>query len=85
MLYEVITAAVEGAYDLVVANIIHDVLVMMQNDLVRLVGTGGQMVLSGLLQGEQVDNIVKVFTAGGDVITSYSIHYTKLYECPEQS
>jgi len=60
-------AAVEGAYDLVVANIIHDVLVMMKNDLVRLVGKGGQMVLSGLLQGEQVDNIVKVFTAGGEL------------------
>lgn len=56
-------AAVDGAYDLVVANIIHDVLIMLKDDLIRLTGKGGQMVLSGLLQGEQVDNIIRVFTA----------------------
>ncbi len=60
-------ASVEGPFDIVVANIIHDVLVMMKNDLIRLTGKSGQMVLSGLLQGEQIDNIIKEFTEGKEL------------------
>ena len=28
-----------------------------------------------------IDRVRRAVTAGSDVITSYSIHYTKLYEC----
>lgn len=60
-------ADTKGPYSLVVANIIHDVLIMMKDDLIRLTGENGQIVLSGLLQGEQVENIINVFTAKGEL------------------
>ena len=53
------------AYSLVVANIIHDTLVEMAGTLDRLVEPGGALVLSGILQGEQTENIVRSFSALG--------------------
>lgn len=56
---------VDGQYELVVANIIHDVLQLLRADLVRVTAPQGQLVLSGLLAGEQVDSIVNSFTEDG--------------------
>lgn len=52
-------------FEIVVANIVHDVLISMADDLVRLTSTGGMLILSGVLAGEQTGNITKVFTAKG--------------------
>ena len=60
--------AIEGGYDLVVANIIHDVLQILREDLISRVKPGGQLILSGLLKGEQVESIVQKFTDLGLLI-----------------
>ena len=59
--------AVTGQYEIVVSNIVHDVLIAMSGDLTRLTVAGGTLILSGILAGEQVENIVKVFTGLGFV------------------
>lgn len=51
--------------DIVVANIVHDVLITMADDLVRLTKEGGHLILSGLLAGEQLENISRVFSEKG--------------------
>jgi ribosomal protein L11 methyltransferase len=52
-------------YDIVVANIVHDVLISMADELTRLTAESGKLILSGVLAGEQVANIIAVFTAKG--------------------
>ena len=59
----------EGKYALVVANIIHDVLLVMAPDLTRLTESGGTLVLSGILAGEQADNIIRVYGEAGFSLT----------------
>jgi ribosomal protein L11 methyltransferase len=49
----------------VVANIVHDVLISMADDLTRLTASGGTLILSGILAGEQAAHIREVFTAKG--------------------
>lgn len=56
---------VEGDYDLVIANIIHDVLLTMTSDFARLLEKGGDLVLSGLLHGEQEEHIVQTLEGLG--------------------
>jgi ribosomal protein L11 methyltransferase len=52
-------------FDLVVANIVHDVLVEMADGLVGATATGGALILSGILAGDQVKSIVSVFEDRG--------------------
>ncbi len=54
-----------GPYDIVVANIVHDVLISMADELAKVIAAGGTLILSGILAGEQVANIKAVFTAKG--------------------
>lgn len=58
-------SSLEGPYDIVVANIVHDVLIDMADDLTRSTADGGMLILSGILAGAQVENIINVFTAKG--------------------
>ncbi|GAB6193675.1 50S ribosomal protein L11 methyltransferase [Desulfocastanea catecholica] len=58
-------ASLAEPYGIVVANIVHDVLVGMADDLIRMLAGGGSLILSGILAGEQVANITNVFTAKG--------------------
>lgn len=60
-------ANIEGQYSLVVANIIHDVLQLLREDLTKNIAAGGELVLSGLLAEGQVDSIISTFT-NGDVL-----------------
>ena len=53
------------SYSLVIANIVHDVLLELAPDIGRLTANGGQLILSGLLAGQQVTNITSCFTALG--------------------
>jgi ribosomal protein L11 methyltransferase len=54
-----------GQFSLVVANIIHDTLLEIAETLSSLTETGGALVLSGILQGQQTDNIVRCFAEKG--------------------
>lgn len=56
---------IQPGYDLVVANIIHDVLISMSGDLNRLLVTHGDLVLSGILHGEQEENIIRHYEGIG--------------------
>ncbi len=58
-------ASLPGVYSLVVANIIHDTLLDMAPVLSGLTEPAGAMVLSGILQGPQTDNIVRCFEQRG--------------------
>lgn len=61
-------ADINGEYTLVVANIIHDVLQLLRQDLIKNIATGGELVLSGLLAGEQVESIILTFTEGNILV-----------------
>jgi len=58
-------ASLTAPFSLVIANIVHDVLLELAPDLGRLTAKGGQLILSGLLAGQQVTNILSCFTALG--------------------
>ena len=51
---------IKSIFDLVVANIVHDVLLELSVDLTRVAG-GGSLLLSGLIDGSQSDNIISCF------------------------
>ncbi len=52
---------ITGSYDLICANIVHDVLVEMAPALARLLAPGGRLVLAGILRGGQEQNIIEVY------------------------
>jgi len=54
-------AELSTTFQVVVANIVHDVLLELADDLVRVAQPGGTLVLSGLIEGEQSTNIARVF------------------------
>lgn len=58
-------AELSAAYQVVVANIVHDVLLALSDDLVRVLQPGGTLLLSGLIEGEQSANITRVFAEKG--------------------
>lgn len=58
-------AQVSGSFDLICANIIHDVLADMAPALARLLADNGSIVLAGILRGEQEENIVRVYNGLG--------------------
>ncbi|NNK56215.1 MAG: 50S ribosomal protein L11 methyltransferase [Desulfofustis sp.] len=55
---------IESTFDLVVANIVHDVLLELSKDLGR-VASGGSLLLSGLMDGNQSENIIHCFVDKG--------------------
>ena len=57
--------SLSGDYSLVVANIIHDTLVALAPILDRLTRPAGALVLSGILQGTQTENIIQCFQNRG--------------------
>lgn len=56
---------VQGHFNLILANIVHDVLCEMAPDLHRLLQPKGLVILSGVLRGKQVQNLEKVFAEHG--------------------
>jgi ribosomal protein L11 methyltransferase len=54
-------ADIRGSFDLVCANIVHDVLVDMAPAIARLLSPGGRLVLAGILRGTQEENIIDVY------------------------
>ena len=56
---------IDARFNLIVANIIHDVLITMAGDFNRLLKKNGNLVLSGILHGEQEENIRRLFEKNG--------------------
>jgi ribosomal protein L11 methyltransferase len=54
-----------GGFDLVVANITHDILAELAESLAGLVIPHGFLVLSGILQGSQYESLRQTYTATG--------------------
>ncbi|MGL1932346.1 MAG: 50S ribosomal protein L11 methyltransferase [Desulfotalea sp.] len=50
-----------GSYDIVVANIIHDVLADLSASITKRTVAGGYLILSGVLAGEQAKSITAIF------------------------
>lgn len=56
---------VQGPFNLILANIVHDVLCEMAPEFKRLLPNKGLVILSGILRGEQEHNLEKVFADNG--------------------
>ncbi len=56
-------ADIADSYDLVIANITADILTLLCSELVKRMARGGHLILAGILQGEQADNVVRCFQA----------------------
>ena len=54
-------ADIKGSFDLISANIVHDVLVDMAPAIVRLLSPGGWLVLAGILRGTQEESIIDIY------------------------
>lgn len=62
---------VQGSFPLILANIVHDVLVEMAPQFRKLLAPGGRVILAGILQGKQEENIIRVYgELGLDLQTS---------------
>ena len=59
---------ISGVFDLVCANIVHDVLVAMAPVLTKLTAPGGDLILAGILGGEQESHIIHVYERLGCVL-----------------
>ena len=62
-LFEIYTGSVtntDKTYDIVVANIIADVIIVLKNDLIKSLNKGGVLILSGILE-KYFDKIKKEF------------------------
>ena len=75
---------IDEHFDLIVANIIHDVLLTMASEFHSLLVQGGNLILSGILHGEQETNIIQVFTDCGFTFAEKkqqeewaALHFTK--------
>jgi ribosomal protein L11 methyltransferase len=56
---------ITGCYDLIVANIVHDVLREMAPDLFRLLASGGRLIVAGILRNEQEKSIINTYSGLG--------------------
>lgn len=59
-----------GPFDLIVANITHDVLAALALQIAGFLGLGGHLVLAGILKGEQEESIKNIYGKLGLVLTS---------------
>lgn len=62
--------ALTSPYDLVLANITHDVLIAMASTLNRLLSSGGRLILSGILREKQQQTITTAYNDQGLVLFS---------------
>lgn len=56
---------IEDTFGFVAANIVHDVLLELADDLARVTGAEGYLLLSGLIDGEQSENMERCFGERG--------------------
>jgi ribosomal protein L11 methyltransferase len=58
-------AAVPGSFDLITANMFHNILVELSTRLVRRLRVPGTLLCSGILEGGQEENLRQVFEGLG--------------------
>lgn len=58
-------AQISGTFDILCANIVHDVLTAMASDFKRLLTNGGQLILAGILKGEQEKSMLRTMEEQG--------------------
>jgi len=56
---------IQEEFDIIVANIIHDILAEMRSNFWELLAAGGELVVSGILHGEQEENVIRLYTDCG--------------------
>ncbi len=56
---------IHDSYDLVIANIIHDTLLELADNLTGKIAGGGRIILSGILTGEQEQSILAAYRKRG--------------------
>jgi len=56
---------ITSTFDLVIANITHDVLTLLAKDLTTRIKPGGSLIVSGLLAGKQSESIQHTFNSAG--------------------
>ena len=54
-------AEISDTFALVIANIIHNTLVNLADQIVDRVGKQGYLIMAGILSGQQIDNIITVY------------------------
>lgn len=64
---------IDPCFSLVTANIIHDVLQAMADDLDRLTAPGGHLILSGILHGDQSQSMIECFEKKGLILIDTGI------------
>jgi len=71
---------IEGEFELICANIVHNVLVDMAPELTTRLVPGGRLVLAGILAGGQEENIIRVYREQGcrPVAQRYADEWTAL-------
>jgi ribosomal protein L11 methyltransferase len=67
-------ASLDGQYDLIIANITHDVLQLLAPKLVRLLAPCGRLILAGILRDDQEQSIVRIYAGLG------LVHNRTIYE-----
>ena len=60
-------SSLSGHFQVVIANIVHDVLLELALELTRLTAPGGTLILSGILSGQQEESITQHFATLGYV------------------
>ena len=58
-------AELNGPYEMILANIIHNTLVEMAPTLAKLLAPGGILILAGILSGKQAENITDIHNDNG--------------------
>ena len=48
---------ISGPFELITANITHDILLKMAPGLIALLAPGGSLIMAGILQGEQAESL----------------------------
>jgi ribosomal protein L11 methyltransferase len=48
---------ISGPFELITANITHDILLKMTPELIALLAPGGSLIMAGILQGQQAESI----------------------------
>lgn len=62
--------AVAGTWDLIVANIVHDVLVTLAGEFARRLSAGGSLVCAGILAGHQEKSLARALEGHGLAVTA---------------
>lgn len=67
-------ANLNGPFDLIIANITHNILIELAIDLTRLLAPSGHLVLAGILKGDQQESIKRMYADLSLALCDEKIH-----------